>query len=188
LVGHKKGVTFKTILSTLEDLGYKVKWMVLNALNFGLPQKRERTIIVGFLDHKVDFKFPRGKTVGRLSDVLEPDESVDPKLFANPRIVEKRLASHVSEFYPGVWHENKSGHISSYPYSCALRAEASHNYLLVNGKRRFTPREMLRLQGFPDDFKIVCGDRQTRKQAGNAVPVNVVKAVLGEALNSLGLS
>lgn len=43
---------------------------------------------------------------------------------------------------------------------------------------------MLRLQGFPDTFKIVCNDSQTRKQAGNAVPVNVIKAVLKEALHA----
>ncbi|MCC6260617.1 MAG: DNA cytosine methyltransferase, partial [Anaerolineales bacterium] len=66
----------------------------------------------------------------------------------------------------------------SYPYSCALRAGASYNYLLVDGKRRLTPREMLRLQGFPDSFKIAVSESQTRKQAGNAVPVNLIRAVL----------
>lgn len=54
----------------------------------------------------------------------------------------------------------------------------------MNGVRRLTPREMLRLQGFPDTFQIVCNDSQTRKQAGNAVPVNVIRAVLEEALNA----
>jgi DNA (cytosine-5)-methyltransferase 1 len=85
---------------------------------------------------------------------------------------------HHSEYYPAVWHENKAGNISSYPYSCALRAGASYNYLLVNGERRLTPREMLRLQGFPDSFEIVVSDCQTRKQAGNAVPVDMIKLVL----------
>lgn len=59
-----------------------------------------------------------------------------------------------------------------------MRAGASHNYLLVNGERRLTPREMLRLQGFPEQFKIVCADSQTRKQAGNAVPVPLARAAL----------
>ncbi len=66
----------------------------------------------------------------------------------------------------------------SYPYSCALRAGASYNYLLVNGERRLTPREMFRLQGFPDWYKIIDNDNQARRQAGNAVPVNLVKAVI----------
>jgi len=181
---HNKGKTLQTIVQTLENLGYKVYWRVLNALDYGLPQKRERTIITGFLNHGVDFSFPTTKLVGKLEDVLQPDEDVDEKFFASERIIEKRLAAHTSECYPSIWHENKSGNISSYPYSCALRAGASYNYLLVNGRRRLTPREMLRLQGFPDTFQIVCNDSQTRKQAGNAVPVNMIKSVLEGALNA----
>lgn len=184
LAGHNKGETLRKILSDLNKLDYKVHWTILNALNFGLPQKRERTIIVGFLNHDVSFSFPKGTATGKLEDILEPDEDIDPKFFASERIVEKRLARHTSEYSPSIWHENKSGNISSYPYSCALRAGASYNYLLVNGRRRLTPREMLRLQGFPDTFKIVCNDSQTRKQAGNAVPVNVIKSVLKEALHA----
>ena len=184
LKGHDKGKTLQTILQTLRELGYKVECDVLNALDFGLPQKRERTIIVGFLNHDVEFVFPKGSGAGSLENVLESDEEVDPKFFASERIAQKRLDSHTSEYTPSIWHENKSGNISSYPYSCALRAGASYNYLLVNGTRRLTPREMLRLQGFPDTFQIVCNDSQTRKQAGNAVPVNVIKAVLEEALNA----
>ena len=85
---------------------------------------------------------------------------------------------HTAKVKPAIWHENKSGNISSYPYSCALRAGASYNYLLVDGERRLTPREMLRLQGFPDEFKIVVSDTQTRKQAGNAIPVDMLAAVI----------
>ena len=184
LKGHDKGKTLQTILQTLRKIGYKVECDVLNALDFGLPQKRERTIIVGFLNHDVEFTFPKGSGPGNLDNVLESDDDVDPKFFASERIAQKRLDSHTSEHTPSIWHENKSGNISSYPYSCALRAGASYNYLLVNGTRRLTPREMLRLQGFPDTFQIVCNDSQTRKQAGNAVPVNVIKAVLEEALNA----
>ncbi|MDR2446595.1 MAG: DNA (cytosine-5-)-methyltransferase [Treponema sp.] len=179
---HNKGGTLKIILKTLEDLGYKVYHDILNALKFGLPQRRERIIIVGFLNNNVNFSFPNPKPQGKLEDILEKEDAVDAKYFASDQIVKKRKAKHASEFYPGIWHENKGGNISSYPYSCALRAGASYNYLLVNGMRRLTSREMLRLQGFPDSFKIVCSDSQTRKQAGNAVPVNVIKAVLKEAL------
>ena len=181
---HDGGRTLQTILSKLQELDYKVYWDVLNALDFGLPQKRERTIIVGFLNHNVDFSFPKGSGPGKLEDILENDENVDDRFFASKRIVQKRLESHQSQYTPSIWHENKSGNISSYPYSCALRAGASYNYLLVNGIRRLTPREMLRLQGFPDTFKIVCNDSQTRKQAGNAVPVNVIRAVMEVALNA----
>jgi DNA (cytosine-5)-methyltransferase 1 len=86
---------------------------------------------------------------------------------------------------PTIWHENKSGAISAYPYSCALRAGASYNYLLVNGERRLTEREMLRLQGFPEHYHIVCGYQATRKQAGNSVAVPCVAAVLRALLDGL---
>nr|WP_320021220.1 DNA cytosine methyltransferase [uncultured Draconibacterium sp.] len=176
LVGHDKGKTLKVILKTLKELGYSVKYAVLNALDYGLPHKRERVIIVG---HKepILFNFPAPiKPFKPLSEILE--KKVDAKHYASEYILNKRKQKHKSAFKLSIWHENKSGNICSYPYSCALRAGASYNYLLVNGERRLTPREMFRLQGFPDSYKIVVTDSQARRQAGNAVPVNLVKAVL----------
>jgi len=180
LVGHDKGNTLKVILKSLKDLGYHVQYSVLNALDYGLPQKRERIVIVG---HKepIMFTYPDPiKPFKPLTEILET--RVDKKHFASDYIKNKRKESHKSSFYPSIWHENKSGNISSYPFSCALRAGASYNYLLVNGKRRLTPREMLRLQGFPDWYKIVVSDGQAKKQAGNAVPVNMIKAVVQKLL------
>ncbi len=175
LVGHDKGKTLKVIVKSLQELGYHVQYSVLNALDFGLPQKRERVVIVG---HKetVLFTFPNPeKPYKPLTEILE--NKIDEKYFASDYIRNKRKEKHTSSYYPSIWHENKSGNICSYPYSCALRSGASHNYLLVNGERRLTPREMFRLQGFPDWYKIVVSDAQAKKQAGNAVPVNMIKAV-----------
>jgi DNA (cytosine-5)-methyltransferase 1 len=180
LVGHDQGKTLKVILHTLKDLGYQVQYSVLNALDYGLPQKRERVVIVGHRE-PIMFTFPNPiKPYKPLNEILE--EKVEKKHFASDYIKQKRKDSHKSSYYPSIWHENKSGNICSYPYSCALRAGASYNYLLVNGERRLTPREMLRLQGFPDSYKIVVSDGQAKKQAGNAVPVNMVKAVIEKLL------
>lgn len=177
LASHDNGKTLQTILETLRDeLGYHVDYHLLNALDFGLPQKRERIIIVGSKKPFVmnwNFDIKHKKT---LKDILETN--VDKKHYASKEIVAKRKAMHTAKEFPSIWHENKSGNISSYPYSCALRAGASYNYLLVNGERRLTPREMLRLQGFPDEFKMVVSDCQTRKQAGNAIPVDMVAMVI----------
>ena len=177
LVGHNKGRTLAEILRVLRDeLGYTVHYQVLNALDYGLPQKRERVIFVGF---QRPFTFdwpPKQAEFTPLTDILELE--VDAGYYASERIQQKRRARHSPAVTPSIWHENKAGNISSYPYSCALRAGASYNYLLVNGERRLTPREMLRLQGFPDSFKIAVSEWQTRKQAGNAVPVNMIRAVL----------
>jgi len=176
LVGHNKGQTLKVIIKALQDLGYHVQYAVLNALDYGLPQKRERVIIVGHKD-PILFSYPLPiKPFKPLSEILE--KKIDKKHFASDYIKIKRKAKHASAYKLSIWHENKAGNICSYPYSCALRAGASYNYLLVNGERRLTPREMFRLQGFPDSYKIIANESQARKQAGNAVPVNTVKAVI----------
>ncbi len=178
LVGHDGGKTFNTILNVLKDLGYYVHYKVLNALDYGLPQKRERIVIVGFKEN-LSFVFPEKiSTYTPLSQIIE--KKPDKKHFASEDIRNSRHLKHQSKYDLSIWHENKSGNISSYPYSCALRAGASYNYLLVNGDRRLTPREMLRLQGFPDTFNIVCSDAQTRKQAGNSIPVPMIELVIRE--------
>ncbi len=176
LVGHDNGKTLKTILMTLKDIGYHVKYSVLNALDYGLPQKRERIIIIGH-QKPISYSFPEPiKPFKPLREILE--KNVDKKYFASDYIKNKRKEKHTSAYKLSIWHENKSGNICSYPFSCALRAGASYNYLLVNGERRLTPREMFRLQGFPDSYKITPNEGQARRQAGNAVPVNLVKAVI----------
>jgi DNA (cytosine-5)-methyltransferase 1 len=184
LVGHDGGKTLSRILEVLRDeLGYFVDFRVLNALDFGVPQKRERVIIVGFRDEAAfnSFNWPTGNVPMKpLSEILE--KNPDKKHFTSESIRKSRANKHESEHAIGIWHENKSGNVSSYPYSCALRAGASYNYLLVNGERRLTPREMLRLQGFPESFEMICSDSQTRKQAGNAVPVPMIAAVMEQVL------
>lgn len=181
LVGHDGGRTFKVILERLEQLGYYVKWQVLNALDFGLPQKRERVIIVGFLD-KADrdaFSFDIPHKPYNLADILEDDKDVDPTLFASEHIIAKRVEKTEGKkvFYPSIWHENKAGNISVLDYSCALRTGASYNYLLVNGVRRPTSRELLRLQGFPEKFRIAVSHQDIRRQTGNSVAVPIIRMV-----------
>jgi DNA (cytosine-5)-methyltransferase 1 len=180
LVSHDSGKTFKVILEHLFALGYQVFWRILNALDYNLPQKRERVIIVGFLENR-PFEWPHKKELAiTLDQILEKDESVNGKHFASEAIrksVASRLEGKKLPPKPWICHENKSGNISPLPYSCALRAGASYNYLLVNGERRLTPRENLRLQGFPEDFPTVVSDSAIRKQCGNSVPVSMLEAV-----------
>ncbi|MBF2760183.1 MAG: DNA (cytosine-5-)-methyltransferase [Ectothiorhodospiraceae bacterium AqS1] len=171
------GHVMRRILDTLEELGYKTDYRVLNALDYGLPQLRKRILIVGRLDTLNHFKWPApvGKRIS-LAQILE--KNPDRRHFVSERIARARHAAHRSDIRPSIWHENKGGNIASHPYSCALRAGASYNYLLVNGERRLTPREMFRLQGFPDDFNLHEKISQCRKQAGNAVPVPMIEATI----------
>lgn len=188
LKSHDKGRTFKTILRHLENLGYYLHHTILNSLDFSIPQKRERTIIVGFRDN-IEFSFPKPTGIKpNLLTILENDSDVDSKYFVSPEIHQKRLLKVKPNYpTPSIWHENKSGNISALEYSCALRAGASYNYLLVNGIRRLTPKELLRLQGFPDNFKIVVPYTQIRKQTGNSVTVPVIEAVAQQMIIAIKL-
>jgi len=186
---HDNGRTFATVIHRLKELGYYTYTAVLNALNYGVCQKRERTFIVGFLGN-ILFSFP--KPIAErpsLSDILEKDDEIDAKLWASNMIQHKRLErlrqQGIAPFYPSIWHENKGGHIGIFPYSCALRANASYNYMLVNGNRRPTGREMLRIQGYPDTFKIVVTHSAIRKQAGNSVAVPIIREIAAQMVSSL---
>lgn len=186
LTTHDNGNTFAVILDRLKSLGYTVYHKVLNSLDFGLPQKRERIYIIGF-KNPILFNFPNPfGYFNPLSEVLESDDSIPRSYFLSETLKNKRLSAiKTIPVRPSIWHENIGGNISALPYSCALRAGGSYNYLVVNGERRLTAREMLRLQGFPDSFIINIPYSQARKVAGNSVSVPVIKAIAGEMIESL---
>ena len=187
LTAHDGGKTFRIIKEHLEALGYHVYAKVLNALDFGVPQKRERIIIVGFLDD-VDFSFPNPIPKSEcltLNDILENE--VDKKYYVRDAIRESRLERLKDKNYPRPYisHENMAGSITPHPYSSCLRAGASANYILINDERRPTEREMLRIQGFPEEFKVVVTYGKMKKQCGNSVAVPVIKAVAEKMLEAL---
>lgn len=187
LTAHDNGNTFRVIKAHLEALGYKVYAKVLNALDYGVPQKRERIIIVGFLND-VEFEFPEPVPEAErktLPDILETD--VDRKYYVSDAIRESRLERKKDKDYPKPYisHENIAGSITPHPYSSALRAGASANYILVNDERRPTERELLRIQGFPESYKIVVPYGKIRKQTGNSVAVPMIKAVARKMIEAL---
>ena len=187
LTAHDGGRTFKVIRTHLEALGYNVYAKVLNALDYGVPQKRERIIIVGFKED-VFFTYPEPVNINyrkSLDSILEKD--VAEKYYVSDKIRESRLSRIKDKNYPKPYisHENMAGSITPHPYSSALRAGASANYILINDERRPTEREMLRIQGFPDEFKIVSSYSVVKHQCGNSVAIPVIEAVAKAMLNAI---
>lgn len=89
LLNHNKGETFKVMIDILEnELNYKIFYKVLNAKDYGVPQNRERVIIVGFLDHSIEFKFPEPfenkAIVGDILDKEVPEKyTISDKIWAS---------------------------------------------------------------------------------------------------------
>ena len=174
---HNKGKTFKTILSILEnDLGYKVFYDILNTAYYGIPQTRNRTYIVCFANEAAYFSFPEKMPLNStLQDLLETD--VDDKYFLSDKI----LPTILSDGTGGYKAKSEIDLKIARPL-CATMAKmhraCQDNYVTQNGRvRRLTPRECARLQGFNDEFVIPVSDSQAYKQFGNAVTVNVSRAV-----------
>ena len=228
LVLHDKRRTLPVILNTLTGSAVKYHlvapslnaklsargWAVLNALDFGVPQHRERIFIVGFRDKKSAerFVFPTPTTPGdarrTLQDILEDgpswNTSVDARHFISDKYLNglKRHRAHHESKGQGFGYEIRShnGHANAVVVGGMGRernlvqaqkpAAAGTEELLKSarndaGVRRMTPREWARLQGFPEWFQPHPADTHGYKQFGNAVAVPVVNAVVEEVLRAL---
>lgn len=189
LVSHDKGNTFKIIKDCLESEGYKLKYKVLNSMDYGnVPQNRERIYIVGFLDHDMTdaFEFPEPieRTVA-IHDITNPSEKKPDKYYYEnskyyPMLKEamtnKDTVYQLRRIYV---RENKSN-VS--PTLTANMGTGGHNVPLIiddYGIRKLTPRECLLLQGFPKNFIIPenVSNGQLYKQAGNSVTVSVIERI-----------
>jgi DNA (cytosine-5)-methyltransferase 1 len=190
LYHHDEGRTFKRILEVLQDdLGYDVHYQVLNTLDYGLPQNRQRVFIVGF-DKETGFNFPEPVT-HRMSVKELLDSSVDEKYYYNP---DHKHYNPISEavtdpdkVYQWRWsyvRENKKGVCPT------LLASYMQPTLIKQGKRvrGITPREGLRLQGFPESFKFPeeFKDRDKFHQIGNSVSVPVISKIAEQMLRAYG--
>jgi len=181
---HDKGRTLKIIISILQELNYSVSFKILAAKDFNLPQNRERIYIVAWQKTKnrsIVFNFPEGTGLNRkLGDILQ--DNVDEKYTISDRIWEGHQRRKIE-------HRNKGNGFgyslvneeSDYTNTISARYYKDGSEILVEQKgknpRRLTPRECARLQGFPENFKIVVSDCQAWRQFGNSVPVYVIRAI-----------
>lgn len=198
LVMHDKGKTLKVILETLGQLGYKTHHEVLNSKDYGVPQNRERVYMVAFRNDidcsSFTFPDPVDKTVS-IRDILEKDP-VSVKYYLSDVYLDtlrKHRARHESAGN-GFGYEIKDLDGVSSAIVCGGMGRERNlivddrltDYTPVTnikgkvnreGIRKMTPREWARLQGFPDDFKLVLADTHLYRQFGNSVTVPVIEEI-----------
>ncbi|WP_156114897.1 type II restriction endonuclease [Paenibacillus sp. FSL R5-0345] len=179
LRSHDDNKTFRTIMRVLQkELGYKVYDAILDAKGL-VPQHRERIYLVGFLD-PIAFEFPTLPEQGPpVSSILE--QQVDEKYTLTDNLW-KYLQSYAEK-------HQKAGNGFGYglvDFNSSTRTLSARYYkdgseILIPQKgqnpRRLTPRECARLQGFPENYRIVVSDAAAYKQFGNSVAVPVVEKI-----------
>lgn len=187
---HDHGKTFDVIKSVLEELGYTVYSQILNARDFGLPQNRERIFIVGFFG-KTNFTFPSKTNIEtKVGDILESD--VDPKYTISDRLWaghKRRKEEHKRKGNGFGYSLFNNDSVYTSTISARYYKDGSEILIEQKGKnpRKLTPREALRLQGFPESFIMPVSDNQAYKQVGNSVAVNVIKAIATNMINALAV-
>ena len=197
LRGHDKGNTLKVILSVLDELNYYVpNPQILNAYHFGLPQNRERIIIVGFNKDYLpknykEFEYPVGEIDEeiRVGDILEEEVgerfTISDKLWEGHQARKKKHKKKGNGFGFSLFNKD-----SKYTSTISARYYKDGSEALIEqdekNPRMLTPRECARLQGFTDDFIIPVSNAQSYKQFGNSVCIPVIEAVAIAMLDYLG--
>ncbi len=165
---------FPLIIKEFENSGYKVKHTIVNSVNFGVPQKRERVIIVGFReDLDIDFEFPQSVISNEseyvaLSNVIE--DTVPEKYFFSEKAVLGMMRKRETMNKGRAQDVSKPCNtVGSHLAKVSLNS--TDPVLMDNGRfRRFTPREVARIQSFPEEFNLVGTEAAQYRALGNAIP------------------
>jgi DNA (cytosine-5)-methyltransferase 1 len=174
LLSANKGETFPLIVQEFENAGYHVTYKIMNASHFGVPQKRERIFIVGFREKDAfeKFAFPTGHTVDGptpIKAILE--DEVDEKYYFSQKAVDgMKKTKHSKNMNKGRAQsiEEPCNTVTSHLAKVSLNS--TDPVLLVQGKyRMFTPREVARIQSFPEKFKLLETKGKNYRALGNAV-------------------
>ena len=206
LLSHDNGKTLQGMISILDEIGYYVvPVQVLKAINFRVPQKRERLILVGIRkDIELEYKYPRPyKKIYNLKDALKKGELFETDVPESPGVKYPQSKKAILDLVPpkGYWRDlpvDKQKQFMGGSYylgggktviarrigwdepcltlTCSP-AQKQTERCHPDETRPFTTREYARIQSFPDEWTFEGSIGQIYKQIGNAVPVNLAKAI-----------
>ena len=181
LLSHDKGETFRTIIESMDELGYDVEWQVLDSANW-VPQHRERIFIIGHLRGKSrsqvfsphdTFQDQDDRNTNRKKEDISATLTTKQDRYPNAGFVVEPVYDLSRDNYRGNGRRIKTNNEDSFTLTIADK----HGIRLDGKYRFFTPLECERLQGFPDGWTKGVSDVQRFKQMGNAVTAPVVEYV-----------
>lgn len=201
LVHHDHGRTLKVIISSLQDLGYKVTWRLLNGKDFGLPQNRERIIIIASKERDFDFDLVQKSSPVTLEYFLEKEgdfEYLDTSEYTliDEKYVKKQKSGLIFVGYrnktirnagvrPGTEHLSRVHKQPNRIYSAqgthpTIPSQETSGRFFIHHKgkvRKLTLKECYKIMGFPDEFKLVQPIGECYKRIGNSVCVPMVEEI-----------
>lgn len=197
---HDGGNTLNVVKTIMEEMGYTFYFKILNSVNFGIPQKRERIYMVCFRNdlHIKNFDFPKSiKLEKYVEDYLITEEDLVKNLYIDREdiyyneIEDNQYSNKTIRL--GIVNKGGQGERIYSTKGIAITFSANGGGVfsktggyLVNGKpRKLHPRECARLMGYPDSYKISESNNQTYKQLGNSVVIDVLQYISIEIANAL---
>lgn len=184
-----QGSIFNKVREAFEEAGYTLSCQLLNAADYGVPQKRERVIVVGIRnDISKTFEFPKPTNVGNWVplSVAVPELAIsDERYYFSQRAVQG-MKNAKNNMKRGLAQDLTQPSLTVTSHLAKVSLNSRDPVLLVDEKkelyRRFTPREAARIQSFPETFEFVGSETDAYRQIGNAVPPVLFWYIANEVL------